>query len=37
MKVENEIVAPCDGTVLTLNGTVDDAIEDGAIIVTLQA
>ncbi len=36
MKMENEIVAPQDGTVASINVTVGDQVEAGAVIATLN-
>ena len=36
MKMENEIVAPQDGTVATINGAVGDSVEPGATLATLN-
>ena len=36
MKMENEIVAPQDGTVATINVAVGDSVEPGATLATLN-
>ena len=36
MKMENEIVAPQDGTVASINVTVGEQVEAGAVIATLN-
>ena len=36
MKMENEIVAPSDGTVASINVSVGDAVEAGATLATLN-
>ena len=36
MKMENEIVAPQDGTVATIAVSVGSAVESGDVIVTLN-
>ncbi len=36
MKMENEIVAPQDGTIASLNVSVGDMIESGALLATLN-
>ena len=36
MKMENEIVAPQDGTVATINVSVGDSVEAGAILATMN-
>lgn len=36
MKMENEIVAPQDGTVATINVAVGDAVESGATLATMN-
>ena len=36
MKMENEVVAPEDGTVASINVAVGDAIESGAVLATLK-
>ncbi len=36
MKMENEIVAPSDGTVATINVAVGDSVESGAVLATLN-
>ena len=36
MKMENEIVAPQDGTVASINTTVGEQVEAGAVLVTLN-
>lgn len=36
MKMENEIVAPQDGTVASVNVSVGDSVEAGAILATLN-
>ena len=36
MKMENEIVAPQDGTVATINVAVGDSVEPGATLATLK-
>ena len=36
MKMENDIVAPQDGTVATINVSAGDAIESGATLATLN-
>lgn len=36
MKMENEIVAPSDGTVASINVSVGDSVEAGATIATLN-
>ncbi len=36
MKMENEIVAPQDGTVATINVSVGDSVEPGATLATLN-
>ena len=36
MKMENEIVAPQDGTVATINVNVGDSVEPGATLATLN-
>lgn len=36
MKMENEIVAPSDGTVATINVSVGDSVEAGATLATLN-
>lgn len=36
MKMENEIVAPEDGTVASINVAVNDQVESGAILATLN-
>jgi biotin carboxyl carrier protein len=36
MKMENEIVAPSDGTVASINVAVGDSVEAGATLATLN-
>ena len=36
MKMENEIVAPQDGTVASVNTSVGEQVEAGAVLVTLN-
>ena len=36
MKMENEIVAPQDGTVASVNVAVGDSVEAGAVLATLN-
>lgn len=36
MKMENDIVAPQDGTVASLNAAVGDSVEAGAVLATLN-
>ena len=36
MKMENDIVAPQDGTVASINVSVGDAVESGATLATLN-
>ncbi len=36
MKMENDIVAPSDGTIATINVGVGDAVESGATLATLN-
>ena len=36
MKMENEIVAPSDGTIATINVSVGDSVEAGATLATLN-
>ena len=36
MKMENEIVAPQDGTVASINVAVGDSVEAGAVVATLN-
>ena len=36
MKMENEIVAPQDGTVASINVSVGDSVESGATLATLN-
>ena len=36
MKMENEIVAPQDGTVASVNVTVGEMVEPGAVLATLN-
>lgn len=36
MKMENDIVAPQDGTVATINAAVGDSVESGATLATLN-
>ncbi len=36
MKMENEIVAPQDGTVASINVAVNDSVEAGAVLATLN-
>jgi biotin carboxyl carrier protein len=36
MKMENEIVAPQDGTIASINVSVGDAVESGATLATLD-
>ncbi len=36
MKMENEVVAPQDGTVASINCNVNDHVETGAVIATLN-
>ena len=36
MKMENEIVAPEDGTVATINVSTGDSVEPGATLATLN-
>ena len=36
MKMENEIVAPSDGTVASINVSVGDSVEAGATLATLN-
>ncbi len=36
MKMENEIVAPSDGTVASINVAVGDSVEAGAVLATLN-
>lgn len=36
MKMENDIVAPQDGTVASINCNVGDQVESGAILATLN-
>ena len=36
MKMENDIVAPQDGTVASINVTVGQSVESGAVLATLN-
>ena len=36
MKMENEVVAPEDGTVATINVSVGDSVESGVVLATLN-
>ena len=36
MKMENEIVAPSDGTIASINVSVGDSVEAGATLATLN-
>ncbi len=36
MKMENDIVAPQDGTVATINVAVGDSVESGAVLATMN-
>ena len=36
MKMENEIVAPQDGTVASINVSKSDSVEAGQVIITLN-
>ena len=36
MKMENDIVAPQDGTIATINAAAGDSVEAGAVIATLN-
>ena len=36
MKMENDIVAPEDGTVAGINAAVGDSVESGAVLATLN-
>ena len=36
MKMENEIVAPADGTIASINVSVGDSVEAGATLATLN-
>ena len=36
MKMENEIVAPSDGTIASINVAVGDSVEAGATLATLN-
>ena len=36
MKMENEIVAPSDGTVASINVAVGDSVESGATLITMN-
>ena len=36
MKMENDIVAPQDGTVASINVSVGDSVESGALLATLN-
>jgi biotin carboxyl carrier protein len=36
MKMENDIVAPQDGTVATVNVSVGDSVEAGAVLATMN-
>ena len=36
MKMENEIYAPCDGTVAAVNVSNGDAVESGKVLVVLN-
>ena len=36
MKMENDIVAPQDGTVASINASTGDSVESGAVLATLN-
>ena len=36
MKMENEIVAPSDGTIASINVAVGDSVESGATLITMN-
>ena len=36
MKMENEIVAPQDGTIASINVAVGDSVDSGAVLATLN-
>ena len=36
MKMENDIVAPADGTIATINVSTGDSVESGAVLATLN-
>ena len=36
MKMENDIVAPQDGTIATVNAAAGDSVEAGAVLATLN-
>jgi biotin carboxyl carrier protein len=36
MKMENEIVAPQDGTIATINVSAGDSVEAGAVLATMN-
>jgi biotin carboxyl carrier protein len=36
MKMENDIVAPQDGTIATINVSTGDSVESGAVLATLN-
>ena len=36
MKIENDVVAPDDGTVASINGSAGDAVEAGDVLATLN-
>ena len=36
MKMENDIVAPQDGTIATINAAAGDSVESGAVLATMN-
>ena len=36
MKMENEIMAPCDGTIASVNTSKGSAVESGALLCVIQ-
>ena len=36
MKMENDIVAPQDGTIASINASTGDSVESGAVLATLN-